>query len=134
MHRRVEREVQRSGADATGQRAAKGFLEIPAAERQQGFGIREKEARGQLVLSAAEFAIPIGGELIISVLPWPADCKRNGIAGSQSFAPAGTFVGAGKRDPPVFPPNLALLKFKSLNNAGSMLGGLQFPLEPGTPE
>src|SRR5258708_32455741 len=81
MDRRVEREVQRSGADAAGQGAAKGFLEIPAAERQQRFGIREKEARGQLVLSAAEFAIPIGGELIISVLPWPADCKRNGIGG-----------------------------------------------------
>src|SRR5260370_41659884 len=81
MHRRVEREVQRSGADAAGQGAAKGFLEISAAERQQRFGIREKEARGQLVLSAAEFAIPIGGELIISVLPWPADCKRNGIGG-----------------------------------------------------
>src|SRR5260370_22652175 len=81
MHRRVEREVQRSGADAAGQGAAKGFLEISAAERQQGFGIREKEARGQLVLSAAEFAIPIGGELIISVLPWPTDCKRNRIGG-----------------------------------------------------
>src|SRR5260221_5227121 len=94
MHRRVEREVQRSGADAAGQGAAKGFLEISAAERQQGFGIREKEARGQLVLSAAEFAIPIGGELIISVLPWPANCKRNGIGGRANLIGSRACCGA----------------------------------------
>src|ERR1700730_10794202 len=62
-----------------------------------------------------------------SSLYWPGrlTAKGTGLAGSQRFAPAGAVVGAGNRYPPVLPPNGELLKFKSANATGSMLGRLQ---------
>src|SRR5260370_42699270 len=123
MHRRVEREVQRSGADAAGQGAAKGFLEISAAERQQGFGIREKEARGQLVLSAAEFAIPIGGELIISVLPWPANCKRNGIGGGAKVRASRAGRGSWQKGSPRIAAPMSTLENRQLKYPRVHAGG-----------
>src|ERR1700720_3652032 len=38
-------------------------------------------------------------------LPGRLTAKGTGLEGSQSLAPAGTLVGAGKRYPPVLPPN-----------------------------
>src|SRR6202035_3859314 len=91
----VEREVQRGRTDAAGEGAAQGFLKIATAEGQRRFGIGEEEASGELVLPAAEFAVPVGGELVVVVLAWAADGKRNGIGGIAKFR-AGWDAGWGR--------------------------------------
>ena len=70
-HRRVEREIQRRRADAAGQRAAERFLEVASPKRQETFRIREEKTHRYLVLAAAEFPVPVRGELVV--------CKFSGL-------------------------------------------------------
>src|ERR1035438_6343195 len=86
MNRGVEREVQRRSADAAGQRAAEGFLKVAAAEGEKARGIREEKPERNLILTAAEFAVPVGGELIIVICSLATDGEAVGCrvaAGDQ---------------------------------------------------
>ena len=76
----------RSAADAAGERTAQRFLKVAAAERKKRFRIGKKEACGEFVGAAVEFAIPVRGELVVGVLAGTADGKGAGrgiAAGNQ---------------------------------------------------
>src|SRR5271169_1237073 len=76
IHRRVKRKVQRRRADTAGQRAAQRFLQVAAAERQKALGIGKEKPGGKFVLAAAEFAVPVGCELVVGIFSRPADGER----------------------------------------------------------
>ena len=51
-------------------------LERIGAEGLKGFGISPEETEGDAILAAAEFAVPVGGELIVSELAGAAQDER----------------------------------------------------------
>jgi len=59
IDRSIEWEVQRRGADATGERAAQRFLEISGAKRKEAFGVRKEKPGGEFVFSAKELAVQL---------------------------------------------------------------------------
>src|SRR5882724_574472 len=63
----VKGKVEGSGGDAAGQCAAEGLLQVTRAKRQEGLGIGKEKVRGEFVLSAAEFAVPVGRELVVVI-------------------------------------------------------------------
>jgi hypothetical protein len=69
MHGHVQRKIQIGGIDG----ATQGGRETAGPERQQGFKIGKEEAFREVVFSAAELAVPVGGELINGVLAGMAD-------------------------------------------------------------
>ena len=54
-------------------RAAERGLQAAGAEGQAGFGVGEERSGRKFVLAAAEFAVPVGGELVVGVFAGPAD-------------------------------------------------------------
>src|SRR5579863_5940490 len=84
--RGVKREVQRRRTDTAGQGAAQRFLQVAGAEGKKAFGIGEEKPDGNFVLAAAEFAVPVGGELIVVITSLTADGEGAGCgvaAGNQ---------------------------------------------------
>src|SRR6195256_2555031 len=81
LQREIIGEVKIGGADAAGECAAEGSLEAACAEGKKRFRIGEEEAGGNFVLAATEFAVPVGGELVVGVFSGLADNKGAGAAG-----------------------------------------------------
>src|SRR3981189_67335 len=81
LQREIIREIEVGGGDAAGECAAERSLEAAGAEGKDGFRIGKEEARGDLVLAAAKFTIPVGGELIVSVLSRLANNEGTRVAG-----------------------------------------------------
>src|SRR5882724_8941760 len=75
-HRDVKRKVKIRCTDAAGKRSTKGSLQAAGAKRKQRFGVGKEESRANLVLAAAQFPIPIGGELIVGIFSRFADNER----------------------------------------------------------
>src|SRR5579862_175249 len=76
-HRKIKGKVQVSGADAALERRAKRLRQTASTERQKRFGVREKESSGKLVISSAEFAIPVRRELVVGIPARSADNQRS---------------------------------------------------------
>ena len=72
-------EIQIGGADTAGQSAAERSLQTAGAEGQERLGVGEKETRGYFVRAAAEFTVPIGGELVVGVFAGAADDEGRGV-------------------------------------------------------
>src|SRR5882762_1681045 len=81
LQRETIGEVKIGGADAAGECAAEGSLEAACAEGKKRFRIGEEEAGGNFVLAATEFAVPVGGELVVGVFSGLADNEGAGAAG-----------------------------------------------------
>src|ERR1700704_4723388 len=81
LQREIIGEVKIGGADAAGECAAEGSLEAACAEGKKRFRIGEEEAGGNFVLPATEFAVPVGGELVVGVFSGLADNEGTGVAG-----------------------------------------------------
>src|SRR5260221_9799515 len=77
-HRNIERKIQVRSADAALQSAAERSLQPSSAERQERFGVGEKETSTQFVLAVIEFAVPIRRELIVGIFARPAENVRSG--------------------------------------------------------
>ena len=69
MNWKVVREIQVCRADAAGQGPAERSLQSSSTERKERFGIRIEEAGRDFVLPTVDFPVPVGGELILCVLP-----------------------------------------------------------------
>src|SRR5215475_7814950 len=86
MDGRIKWKIQGSRADAARQGAAERLWQVTSAKRQERFTVREEKACGEFVLPAAEFAIPVGCELVVGVFARAADGESAGgriAAGNQ---------------------------------------------------
>src|SRR6267143_3253519 len=81
LQREIVRKVEIGRADTAGEGAAERSLEAARAEGKQRFRIGEEEAGGDFVLAATEFAVPVGGELVVSVFSRLADKEGTRVAG-----------------------------------------------------
>src|SRR6267378_2107394 len=81
LQREIVRKVEIGRADTAGEGAAERSLEAARAEGKQRFRIGEEEAGGDFVLAATEFAVPVGGELIVSVFSRLVDNEGTRVAG-----------------------------------------------------
>src|SRR5580700_496295 len=73
---RIEREIQRRRADAAGKCAPKRLLQVAATEGKKTFRVGKEKTRGKFILAAAEFAVPVGRELVVRIFPGTAYGER----------------------------------------------------------
>src|SRR5882724_1798758 len=76
FYRDVIGKIEVGSADAAGQGTTERSLQASGAEGEYRFGIGEEKSRGNFVLSAAKFAVPICGELVVGIFA--------GFAGDKS--------------------------------------------------
>jgi hypothetical protein len=91
-------------------------LESAGAEREEGFGIGEEEACADFVLAGMEFAIPVGGELVVGVATGFADQILTGYVGRLVWIKVRLYAGNGRNEITVRVAKKVVLGLKKFQN------------------
>jgi hypothetical protein len=82
--RQVIREIEVGGTDAAGKSAAQRSLQTAGAEGKDRFCVGEIKAGTNFVLASAEFAVVVGGELVVRVFAGAAFDEWSGIQADEA--------------------------------------------------